>query len=164
MDEHYEVLLIKLGFTIDKNGKVYNRDGKEINGKIRNGYKAIAIRINGKRIDVKFHRFQAYMKYGNELFENGIVVRHLNNDKMDNSWNNIAIGSSHDNSMDNLPSDRMKYAINASKVSNKYTKEFVEEIRKVHAEGATYREISEKYGLPKSSISYIINNNYVVHS
>lgn len=158
-----EKLLVKLGFTIDKNGNVYNKDGVALKGKLKGGYKAIAIRIDGKRKDVKIHRFQAYMKYGDVLFEDGVVVRHLNNNKLDNSWGNIEIGSPYDNSMDNPPEERMRYAINASKASNKYGKDFVEKIRKEHSNGITYKEIMDKYNLPKSSVSHIINNDYVVH-
>jgi hypothetical protein len=40
-------------------------------------------------------------------------VRHLNNNKLDTSSENIAIGTEHDNRMDNPQKDRRKYAINA---------------------------------------------------
>ena len=50
-----------------------------------------------------------------------------------------------------------------SKHTNKYTKKFVKEIRKKHNEGLTYNEIIKQYGLPKSSVSHIINNDYKTH-
>ena len=161
--KRYEEILKERGYTIDKNGVVYNKDGKEVKGRIKNGYKTISARVDGVKRDIKFHRFQAYTKYGEDLFEEGVVVRHLNNNKMDNSWDNIAIGTSQDNSMDNPPEERMKCAIAASKAYNKYKKEFVEKIRKEHSDGATYAEIIRKYGIPKSSVSFIINNKYKVH-
>lgn len=160
---HYEEILKERGVTIDKDGRVFNKDGIELNGRIKCGYKTIALRVNGKKSDVKVHRYQAYMKYGDKLYENGIVVRHLNNNKLDNSWDNIAIGSYKDNSMDNPLEERLKYAIKASKAANKYTKEFVEKIRKEYSDGLTYKDIIDKYNLPKSSLSYIINNSYKVH-
>lgn len=163
MNPYKEKLLLEFGFTIDKDGNVYNTKKEKIKGKLRNGYKAVAIREDGKRRDVMFHRFQAYMKYGDKIYEDGIVIRHLNNNKLDNSWDNIDIGSCKDNSMDNPKEMRVKYAINASKQTNKYTKEFVKEIRKKHNEGLTYNEIIKQYGLPKSSISHIINNDYKTH-
>lgn len=163
MEEHYEEILLERGFTINKDGIVHNNEGNEIKGKLKGEYKAIAIRIDGKRVDVKFHRFQAYMKYGKKLYEKGIMVCHLNNNKLDNSWDNIAIGTAYDNMMDNPLEHRMKYAINASKKANKYKKDFVDEIRRKHVNGMTYEEIMKEYGIPKSSISYIINNDYKVH-
>jgi DNA-binding CsgD family transcriptional regulator len=157
----YEKIVDERGITIDKNGKVFNKDGIELNGRIKKqGYKTIAVRIDGKKRDVKVHRLQAYKKYGDALFEDGVVVRHLNNNKLDNSWDNIAIGTSYDNSMDNPPEVRMRCAISASITSRKYTKEFIDEIKKKHSEGLSYREISEIYGIPKSSISFMLNNEY----
>lgn len=157
-----EKILVDRGYTIDKDGNVYNPSGCKLEGKDKNGYRAIAIKIDGKRVDVKTHRFQAYMKYGDKIYEDGIVVRHLNSDKTDNSWDNIEIGTCHDNMMDNTSEFRMKYAINASKHTNKYSKEFVEKIRDEHNSGMSYSKIKEKYNLAKSTISHIINNDYVI--
>ena len=58
---------------------------------------------------------------------------------------------------------RMKYAINASKAANKYDKEFVEKIREERKSGMKYSEIMEKYNLSKSTVSFIINHNYIIH-
>ena len=161
---HYEEILKERGVVIDKDGRVFNKDGIELNGRIsEQGYRVIALRVDGKKQNVKVHRFQAYFKYGDRLYEDGIVVRHLNNNKLDNSWDNIAIGTSKENSMDNPPEQRLKYAMDASKAANKYTKEFVNKIRKEHLDGLTYRQIMEKYDIPKSSVSYIINHNYRIH-
>lgn len=161
---HYEEILKERGVTIDKDGRVFNKNGIELNGRIlEQGYRVIALRVEGKKQNVKVHRFQAYMKYGDKLYEDGVVVRHLNNNKLDNSWDNIAIGSCKENSMDNPPEERLKYAIKAAKAANKYTKEFVEKIRKEHLNGLTYNEIIDKYDLPKSSVSYIINHAYKIH-
>ena len=158
-----EKLIFEKGYTIDKDGNVYNPDGIKLNGRDKNGYRAIGIRINERKIDVKVHRLQAYIKFGEKIYENGIVVRHLNNNKLDNSWDNIEIGTFHDNMMDNPKEMRMKYAINASKAANKYDKEFVEKIREERKSGMKYSEIMEKYNLPKSTVSFIINHNYIIH-
>jgi len=161
---HYEEISYKRGYRIDKNGHAFNPKGEEVKGKLKNGYLFFALRnAEQKRIDVRFSRLQAYQKYGDKLYQAGIVVRHLNNNKLDNSWDNIAIGTEHDNRMDNPPEDRLKYAINASLKANKYDKEFVDEIRQRHIEGWTYNKIREHYGLPKSTISYIINHDYKIH-
>lgn len=161
----YEIILFKKGYRISDDGKAYNPDGKELKGYIRRGYPSLAFRLNsGRIVAVNFSRLQAYQKYGDKIYEDGIVVRHLNNNKLDNSWDNIAIGTEHDNRMDNPPEDRLKYAINASLKANKYDKEFVDEIRQRHIEGWSYNKIREHYGLPKSTISYIINHDYKIHN
>ncbi|MCM3130078.1 HNH endonuclease [Paenibacillus provencensis] len=47
------------------------------------------------------HRLVAYLKFGRkELFKDGIVVRHLDDIKHNNSWINIDIGTHEDNRRD----------------------------------------------------------------
>ena len=162
---HYEEVLYKRGYRIDKNGHAFNPKGEEVKGKLKGGYLVFALKNDEqKRIDVRFSRLQAYQKYGDKIYEDGIVVRHLNNNKLDNSWDNIAIGTERDNRMDNPAEDRRKYAINASLKANKYDKKFVDEIRQRHKEGWPYSKIKENYGLAKSTISYIINHEYEIHN
>lgn len=160
----YEIILFKKGYRISDDGKAYNPDGKELKGHTRNGYPCFSFRLDsGRIIAVNFSRLQAYQKYGDRIYEDGIVVRHLNNDKLDTSSDNIAIGTERDNRMDNPAEDRRKYAINASLKANKYDKKFVDEIRQRHKEGWPYNKIREHYGLAKSTISYIINHDYKIH-
>ncbi|WP_430794437.1 HNH endonuclease [Bacillus thuringiensis] len=45
------------------------------------------------------HRIIAYLKYGETAFE-AECVRHLNDNSLDNSWDNIEIGSLYDNHLD----------------------------------------------------------------
>ena len=106
---------------------------------------------------------QAYQKYGDEIYKEGIVVRHLDNVKENNSFTNIAIGTQSENVMDNPKEKRLEYAINASLKANKYNRDFVEEIRQKHIDGWSYSKIKEHYKLPKSTISYIINHKYIIH-
>jgi len=49
------------------------------------------------------HIFQAYIKYGDEVFRDNIQVRHFNNDYLCNYWENILIGTSIDNQQDVSP-------------------------------------------------------------
>ena len=87
----YEKILNEKGYYIDKEGSAYNPSGKVLKGKIKNGYKCISIRIGKRKTDVRFSRLQAYQKYGDEIYKEGIVVRHLDNVKENNSFTNITI-------------------------------------------------------------------------
>jgi len=117
-----EKILNERGYYIDKEGNAYNPYGKVLKGKIKNGYKCITIRIDKRRVDVRFSRLQAYQKYGEEIYKEGIVVRHLDNIKENNSFANIAIGTQTENLMDNPKEKRLEYAINASLKANKYNR------------------------------------------
>ena len=159
----YEKIVNERGYYIDKEGNAYNPRGKVLKGKIKNGYKCITIRIDKRRVDVSFSRLQAYQKYGEEIYREGIVVRHLDNVKENNSFTNIVIGTQSENLMDNPKEKRLEYAINACRKASKYNKEFIEEIRQKHIDGWPYSKIKEHYKLPKSTISYIINHKYIIH-
>lgn len=97
-------LFFEKGYSLDKNGVVFNKNGKTVigyNKRLKNYIsKEICIKHNGKSINIVVSRIQAYQKYGEKMFEKGIVVRHLNGNSTDNSWDNIKIGSQSDNMMD----------------------------------------------------------------
>lgn len=82
---------------------------------ITNGYREIHIRTLDKetrklvkkynldkRNYVYEHRVVALKKFGAQIFENKIVVRHINGNKLDNSPDNIMIGSQNDNIKDHM--------------------------------------------------------------
>jgi len=74
-------LSVDKGYSVDKDGKVFNKDGQEISiGKSKKGYLSFNIRVEkGSNPTRSFvHRLQAYQKFGDKIFETGIVVRHLN--------------------------------------------------------------------------------------
>jgi hypothetical protein len=88
------------GYTVSLEGKVYNKIGKEIGFVGAGGYFYIGIRINKDNINIPVHRLQAYQKYGEKMFDDGIEVRHLDGNPLNNSWDNILIGNHSDNMMD----------------------------------------------------------------
>lgn len=163
--EKIEETYFKKGYTIDDNGNCYNPDGKSLNPFLTKNYLHVSIRLSKDKTKIiKVHRIQAYKKYGSALYEPGIMVRHLDGNNVNNKVDNIAIGTNKDNQND-IPKDlRSKRSYNAGIKVNKYSKEFVEEIRNKHNNGYTYRQITEEYNLPKSTISYIINHEYLTHN
>ena len=122
--------------------------------------------IDNKRdkVLVKVHRLQAYQKYGEEIFKKGIQVRHLNNNKLDNSWNNIAIGTPSENMKDSpYVGERIrKHSLRAGLMRSPLSEQDVLEIRKRVREGkyGTYQKLAEEYGLKsKSTICGIVKRN-----
>jgi hypothetical protein len=70
---------------------------KDPRGLCRFTFKLVGVSIN-----IAIHRLQAFQKYGDLLYEEGTVVRHLNGDPGSNAWDNIAIGTMSDNMFDIL--------------------------------------------------------------
>lgn len=144
------------GYYVDKEGRLFNSSGKELslnknnNG---NGYLSFNIRVNGSKPTRSFiHKLQAYQKFGEEIFKEGIVVRHLDDNSTNNSYDNILIGTQSDN-MQDIPSERR--IITASNPT--YNHKDVIESRN---SGLTYKEIMVKYGIKsKSTISFILNSS-----
>lgn len=90
----------KSGVPLDKNGNIVKTS---IN---KDGYKYFTFKFvrDGEEIyrQVHVHRLQAYGKYGDVFTKKNTLARHLNGDKLDNSYNNIFIGDAADNREDFL--------------------------------------------------------------
>lgn len=88
------------GMTLDNKGEIVetltSKEGYE--------YFNYRIRRNGSSFygQVYVHRLQGYMKYGDMVIDKKIHCRHLNGNKLDNSYDNIFIGEAADNRADFL--------------------------------------------------------------
>jgi len=156
-----EQIAYEKGYRVTKDGDLLNPEGLKIGCINSAGYKNTRIGFNEKKLYIATHRLQAYQKYGNKLFEDGIVVRHLNGNKSDNCWDNIAIGTSKDNSMDIPKETRIKRSILGAKTQIKYPKKFVLKLREEHKEIKNYAELGRKYNISISVIWNLINKRKV---
>lgn len=148
----------KKGYHVDKHGNVYLHDKKlNLNISVHN-YKRFSISYKNKRMPIYVHKFIAYFKFGDKIFEEGVVIRHLNSNSLDNTWDNIGIGNHSDNMMDIPKEIRQKKAINASYRNRRFDDEKVKEILKDRNNGMTYKMLCEKYDTSKSTLSYLFNN------
>ena len=161
----------KLGYRISKKGEVVNPKGQYIksflNGKNPLPYLVFSIRDYSKwkyakKVKVKVHKLQAYQKFGDRMFEEKILVRHLNGIKRDNSWGNISIGSQSDNMMDIPEEIRIKSATTASRKMQDSTRSY-EERCKIYEDlssGLKYSEIMLKHNISsKGTLSFMKNKS-----
>ena len=154
-----EIEVFNKGYRINKDGVV-----KHLNiivvGSMQNGYKQFGYRDSEhKTKHCKFHRLQAYQKFGDKIYEEGMVVRHLDGNPLNNTWDNIEIGTDYDNHMD-IPSNvRMNLAIKATKAIIRWDYKV---IRVMHDSGMSYSQIMKETGITsKGTLSYIINERYI---
>jgi tRNA G10 N-methylase Trm11 len=146
----------KLGYKVSKEGKVLGVKGRNLSDKpiTKAGYPYFSDRVNKIREIVLTHRLQAYQKFGESMFKKGTEVRHLNGDSLDNSWDNIEIGTHSQNMMDMSKENRSKKSSHPT-----YNHEEVLKDRKL---GMTYKEIMKKHGIKsKSTVSHIINKSLI---
>ena len=126
------------------------------------GYLFFNLKLGRKTLKVFLHRLVAYEKYQDKLFQPGILVRHLNGNSKDNSFENICIGTQTENMLDRDPEERLKHAIKASSSIRKFTNEKVNQIKSDHSNGLGYKDLMEKYCISsKGTLHYILTREYV---
>jgi len=147
------LLAYKRGYCVDKSGNLFNYIGFKMSPYKVVGYDCFSVKDSDKRTNsVGVHRLQAYQKYGNKLFEEGIMVRHKDGNPLNNSWENILIGTHSQNMMD------IPLKIRRQKSSHPIYNH--KKIIKDRKNGLTYKELMEKYSISsKGTISHIINKS-----
>lgn len=153
-----ELLAISNGFIVNINGISLNKKGEEVGSIGSNGYRYISIRNKNRITKVMVHRLQAYQKFGNKIYEEGVVVRHLDGNKLNNSYANIEIGTSIDNSLDKPKEVRLQASKKASSYITKYTIELINKIKADRLMGLTYNELAIKYRIcNKGHVYYLLH-------
>ena len=145
---------VEKGYYIDNEGNLFNKKNEQIIGYIYSKYKYFGIRYGIEKINIKFHRLQAYQKYKDEIFCKNIMVRHLDGNHLNNSINNISLGTAQDNSNDiprELTKERAKYA---SSFLKKYNNNEIIEFHKI---SKSYKETMFKFNISsKGTLFYIL--------
>jgi len=147
-------LVHQKGYRITEDGRAISFTGRELKLHLnRWGYPRFGSKLMNKTPrGVMVHKLQAYQKFGKAMFEEGIVVRHLDGNPQNNSVDNIEIGTPSDNMMDMSPEARRKNASNP-----RYDHKSIIADRK---EGMLYTEIMAKYGISsKGTVSFIVNKS-----
>jgi len=127
----------------------------------RGDYRCFSVNYENKPGRVFVHRLVAFQKFHNKIFEEGMVVRHLDGNPLNNSEENIAIGTDYDNSMDRSKEDRIKHATKASLANRKFTDKEMKEIKEHHKKHNSYGKTMEKFNISsKGTLWYMLNKNY----
>lgn len=154
MDANKNILEIAKdkGYYIDREGNAFSKQGQLKLYRGKYPYWCFGVKNNKKTAKIFVHRLQAFQKFGNELFESGIEVRHLNNDKNDNSYKNISIGTRSENVMDNPESIRRALHHGMRKHDH-------EAIQMDYRNGLRGKKLMEKYNLTsRGGLHYILNH------
>lgn len=105
---------------------------------------------------LKIHKLVAYIKFWDEIFSSWNVVRHLNWDSLDNSFENILLWTQKENSMDRPKEQRVKEARHASSFNMKYD---WDEVITMHKEWMSYSQIMRELWIKsKWTVSNIVKN------
>lgn len=150
------------GYYVDKDGNVFfngkqRKLQKSWGGKKQRPYYSFCIRNEEKKPkNIQVHQLQAYQKFGDKMFEDGIVVRHLNDDSLDNSYDNIEIGTMSDNMFDMPIEKRKSLAKHATSYLIQYD---AEKVKEFYYECHSYKMTMEQFGIKsRSTLHNIIHN------
>lgn len=115
----------------------------------------MAFGVNNRNGSVLVHRIQALQKFGDKIFKDGIVVRHLNGEKTDNSWDNIAIGTHKDNAMDIPKEQRLQRSLYATSFVRKH---YANKVKKFHSIDKSYKKTMNEFSISsKGTLHFILN-------
>jgi hypothetical protein len=154
------LLAFSKGYRVSDDGRVLTPRGK-IRKLFDNGRRYLYFSIRDKERNGYFvyvHRLQAFQKFGDKLFEDGVEVRHLNGDSYDNSTKNIAIGSHSDNALDVPARKRVCKGRHAASFLRKLSNEQVCRIRSSYAAGETIPSLCKRYNVNHGTIWHIVHS------
>lgn len=149
----------KRGYRVEPNGEVFSFTGKHLKTFLYgDGYPAIGVRDEEGNTEIlTIHALVAYQKFGSSIFKQGIEIRHLNGNKEDYSESNIALGTHLENVLDIPQKDRLRRGRNAGRTNSHLINQDVLDMREGFSNGNTLCWAMEKYGIAKSTASYIKN-------
>jgi len=151
------IAMSEKGYSVSRDGKtVTSFTGKVLKLNVRSsgtGYYIFGIgNYDNQRANILVHRLQAYQKFGKKMFKKGIQVRHLDGNSMNNSWENIAIGTQSENFMDRPRDERIRNASNPIYNHSDIIEDWTN--------GMPYSKIMKKYDISsKGTVSFIINKS-----
>ncbi|MDC7248503.1 MAG: HNH endonuclease [Sphaerochaetaceae bacterium] len=85
------------GTEVCYKGRTRKLQVKEVNGK---QYHRFSVRVDNKTTNILVHKLMAYQKYRGQAFKDGIVIRHKDDNSLNNSKKNILLGTQSQNMKD----------------------------------------------------------------
>lgn len=145
------------GYRVTEEGVVNGPNKKDIGYFSSGGYRIINVRVHGKNKNLRAHRLQAYQKYGEKIYDEGTVVRHLDGNPANNCIDNIAIGTHSENMMDVPKAVRLAKAKYATSFVKKYDHA---EVIKFYYKTRSYKQTMEKFNISsKGTLNFIIKQS-----
>ena len=146
------------GYYATPEGDAIGLKGRKLTLRNMGGYLVFTARVNGESKPILVHQLVAYQKFGEKyLLDESMVARHLDGNSLNNSWENIGIGTTSENILDILPADRHAKAMHAAKHKRRFSDEQVHAIKAMYASGLSYKEIGACLSINKSTLSYILS-------
>lgn len=156
------------GYRVTETGELYGLKGKRLVVKRRGKQRYPTFSVNVGKLTksgvfgIPVHRFAGFCFYGDRIFEEELVLRHLNGDTEDVSKTNLVLGTHSQNNLDKPAEVRRRAAILARAaqgrpMNSRFTDEEVREILRRLESGESAPRIAEEYGVTRNCI-YLIRD------
>ena len=147
------------GYRVANDGSIISPEGKVKKTRVgKDNYMLVTIGIDGHRSPIMVHRLAAYQKFGEIMFA-ADCIRHLDGNSLNNSFDNLEIGTNSDNRLDIKEDVRRRTATIASHSNPKYRdNEFVKSVREYHKKERSYKKTMEKFGISSKGTLYHMLN------
>jgi len=151
-----EQLAANLGYIVSEDGSVITGpNGKRYAQTLNSsGHLVFSFGPKKDRKKCQVHRFVAWFKFGEAIYEPNIVCRHLDGNPTNNHPNNLALGSQSDNMMDRPAKARHSHAWNTSRHTLKHDHAAIISFYKENGFKKTMMEFCIS---SKGTLSFIIN-------
>lgn len=148
------------GYRVSPCGKIVRleQNPPRIFQKDKGGYLLFTARSANKRTrNCSVHRLQAYQKYGEQIYQEGLQVRHLDGNNQNNSADNIVLGTPLENAHDKPPEVSIRAAAIASRAAQKHDHA---KIKAFYAVTNSYKMTMRAFGISsKGTLHFIINHS-----
>jgi hypothetical protein len=120
------------------------------------GYLFVTLYSHGKQTHHQLHHLVADAILAPKSTTD-TVVRHLNDNRLDNRVENLARGTSSDNAVDAFRNSKRKSPVGIAHGMAKLTEDDVRETRRLYATGEfSYRKLARRFGVAQSEIGNIV--------
>ena len=111
----------------------------------------------GIRVPVPVHLLAAYQKFGERVFMPETQVRHLDGNSLNNTLENIAIGTPSENQMDKPKHTRIRVAKKAASKNKRLSEKQEEELKTLRSKGWTYKKLAKHFGIAVGTAHRTLN-------
>ena len=163
---------VSRGYFVDDEGVVHGPHGpRKLKLRERGGVSYYTFTVgfptpNEKNRKVTYpvdvHRLVGFQKFGHQIFDPNLEVRHLGekddpNSSLNNRPENIGIGTKEDNAGDRSPAKRKSIAKIAAAARQKLTPDDVRYVRAQVAKGEKLKVLAKRFDVSVGNISMIAN-------
>lgn len=157
MKEEWKTCVSAPDYLVSNYGQIIGLEGELLNTPPnKQGYFRFGATVNGKRKSLYVHQEVAFAFIGPR--PEGMVVRHLDGDMINNRADNLAYGTHKENTKDAL--DHGTFAIGERSGVAKLTNIQAAEIREKFEQGAAIPDLAKFYGVHVATIRGVVTNKH----